>query len=398
MSVRIDTRGADSTKEQASADPADAKEKMAALQTQIQAQMSKVKQLLAAKKTTPAAPTQVRTRKRKRIASGCWRRADKVLAAYEAHCKTEWGTRWPSLRAALLRPVRHVARINRFADNEQALAVLPESVTRVAEFGDRVDAFVCSQQYPMPQRHLVPAAGGAVGNVEPFYLMCGASVCAALALQTEPGHAVLDLCAAPGGKSLILAEQLVGRSDGSLSLNDSSEARRIQMEKNTGLFIPVEKQHNISTTAHDGTKFVSDRLFDRVLVDAPCSGDRHLIQKLSEAGTGQSPVMWSVEQANTNSQRQQRLLHAALDNTRPGGRVVYSTCAISAIENDHTVQKVLEKRSPGSVGLFSLADEAIASLGENTECGVLILPDTCKHGWGPIYFSIILVHDQICNP
>ena len=150
----------------------------------------------------------------------------------------------------------------------------------------------------------------------------------------------------------------------------------------------------IHVAAHDGAKLsdLCSSLYDRVLVDAPCTGDRHLMLKLQNTPRRfESPVVWDVEQVKYNSRRQQRLLHAALSATKPGGIVLYSTCALSEEENDGTVAAVL-CNWPEVV--IESAPEALRDLGEATKYGTIILPDTCKYGWGPIYFAILLVQGE----
>jgi 16S rRNA C967 or C1407 C5-methylase (RsmB/RsmF family) len=118
--------------------------------------------------------------------------------------------------------------------------------------------------------------------------------------------------------------------------------------------------------------------FDRVLVDAPCSGERHLLANKSEL------EVWSPARSKNLAVRQYALLASALAVVKRGGRVVYSTCSISPLENDGVVAKLLKKR-PGEVRI--LKPEGLSDKTEPTEHGAIVLPD--RDGRGPIYFSVI---------
>lgn len=166
-------------------------------------------------------------------------------------------------------------------------------------------------------------------------------------LGVEPGDKVLDLCAAPGGKSTQLAAKLQGR--GLLVSNDQSAERTKALVKNLELFgvrnslVLNESPHRMSR------RFVG--FFDKILVDAPCSGegmfrkDENMWREWSE----QSIVKCTAMQRDI-------LRHAAL-MLAPGGRLVYSTCTFAVEENERMMLEFLAehedfewldvKRSPG---------------------------------------------------
>ena len=131
-------------------------------------------------------------RKRHFLGSKGRRSARKVMSQLDTYFEREYGARWPALRGSLLQPVSYVARINGFADAEKAIGVLPPARERATEF--TCLAFtVQSGHFPLPQHHLVPARPSLdeTACLEPYYLMDGASVAAALALEVAPGHRVL---------------------------------------------------------------------------------------------------------------------------------------------------------------------------------------------------------------
>ena len=80
------------------------------------------------------------------------------------------------------------------------------------------------------------------------------------------------------------------------------------------------------------------RAFDAVLVDAPCSSERHLLHDPQEMAT------WTPKRTKQNAKRQLDILLQAIFAARPGGRLLYSTCSISPVENDDVVEKLLKKR------------------------------------------------------
>jgi 16S rRNA C967 or C1407 C5-methylase (RsmB/RsmF family) len=113
-------------------------------------------------------------------------------------------------------------------------------------------------------------------------------------------------------------------------------------------------------------------------VDAPCSGERHLL------GNPKELVLWSESRSKKLAQRQYALLTAALLAIKSGGRIVYSTCSISPYENDGVITEL--KRRKGDS--FRVQDVSNLEVGEKTEHGVQFLPD--QIGWGPIYMCALV--------
>jgi len=153
------------------------------------------------------------------------------------------------------------------------------------------------------------------------------------ALRVNPGHRVLDMCAAPGGKSMHIAEQLKG--EGSLVSVDlhphkvtliSEQATRLGFE-------------NIETRTMDSRKLTDEyeeESFDRILVDAPCSGLGVIRRKPDIKYTKKEEDFASLQTI------QLRLLDEAAKLIKPNGLIVYSTCTIDETENRGTVQAFLE--------------------------------------------------------
>lgn len=210
-----------------------------------------------------------------------------------------------------------------------------------------------------------------------FYAMDPASIIVALMLEVQPGHQVLDLCAAPGGKSLILSEALL--CAGSLMANEPSPPRRSRLKKVFAEYLPDELLERISVIGMDGVSVGMKYLnhFDSVLVDAPCSGERHMVKKTGEL------AKWSLKRSKRLAGTQYGLLCSALLAAKPGGKIVYSTCALCPLENDGVIEKLLKKKSDQ----FVLDEVQLPAdmPAERTEFGYLFYPDKC--GFGPLFFS-----------
>lgn len=155
----------------------------------------------------------------------------------------------------------------------------------------------------------------------------------AAVLPVCPGDKVLDLCAAPGGKSTELGARL--QREGLLVSNDISNSRAKALLKNLELFgIP-----NICVTSETPEKLASvfGPYFDKILVDAPCSGegmfrkDPDLIKSWLERGPEYyAPI-------------QRQILKSAAAMLKPGGMLLYSTCTFAKLEDEDTIQWILEE-------------------------------------------------------
>lgn len=222
------------------------------------------------------------------------------------------------------------------------------------------------------------------GLKTPYYLD-EASVIAARELNAQPGDTILDMCAAPGGKSLVLALALQGQ--GRLIVNDRSSSRRGRLQKVIHDHLPEDFRSIITVTSHDATKWglYEQNLYDKILLDAPCSSERHLIHSPEHLKN------WTPARTKQLSIQGFAMLAAALDAVKNGGIIVYSTCTISPLENDEVIKKLTKKRK----GRFSIKKPGI-TVGEATEYGTIILPDKNK-GMGPIYFSIIAKNHDVVD-
>ena len=152
-------------------------------------------------------------------------------------------------------------------------------------------------------------------------------------LQARPGERVLDLCAAPGGKSTQIAAQMKG--GGLLVCNEIHPARAKILSENIermGIRNAVVTNETPERLAERFSGF-----FDRILVDAPCSGEG-MFRKNEEA-CGE----WSLENVEMCAERQDTILDSAQQMLRSGGLLVYSTCTFAPQENEGSINRFLDR-------------------------------------------------------
>jgi 16S rRNA (cytosine967-C5)-methyltransferase len=168
-----------------------------------------------------------------------------------------------------------------------------------------------------------------------------ASQAVAHLLAVEDGNTVLDLCAAPGGKTLLLAR--AAGSQGHVTATDLHEHRVRAMAQR----FETAGVRNVESVALDGTQPLPfERRFDRILVDAPCSGTGTLARH--------PEIRWQLrgEDLTDLHARQVRLLKIALANLAPYGRLLYSTCSLEPEENELVVNEALNE-TPGMFRVVS---------------------------------------------
>ncbi|KAI8914128.1 S-adenosyl-L-methionine-dependent methyltransferase [Gorgonomyces haynaldii] len=278
-----------------------------------------------------------------------------------------YGERWEQLLEAMHKPVRHCLMLNRFSQVSQEKLLGLEKVPFVT-----IDCF----QSPTWERFPPPSAD--THGIKDYYILDAGSVLATEALDIQPGDHVLDLCAAPGGKSLSILQRLDRRKGGFLKSNEIAQDRRRRLRQVMDDYVPLEERDIYNVIGQDGTKFFDEGLqFDKVLLDAPCSSERHLLHDPKEFD------QWSQKRTTTNAERQFLLLKAAIFSAKVNGLIVYGTCSISPQENDKLIQKTLKK---SKIPIQVL--RRTWPIGEPTEFGWIILPDKTE-GWGPLFFAII---------
>ncbi len=165
-----------------------------------------------------------------------------------------------------------------------------------------------------------------------YYLQEASAMAPVTLLDPQPGERVCDLCAAPGGKTTQIAGRMMG--EGFLLCNEINPKRAKILSRN------IERMgvaNALVTNEHP--KNLADRFagfFDRVLVDAPCSGEG-MFRKEEAAVTD-----WSLETVQMCANRQREILQSAAKLLKPGGRLVYSTCTFAPEENEKVIGDFLE--------------------------------------------------------
>ena len=166
-----------------------------------------------------------------------------------------------------------------------------------------------------------------------YYIQEPSAMAPAAYLEAQPGEKILDLCAAPGGKTTQIASYMKGQ--GILVCNEIHPARaKILSENVERMGIP-----NAMVTNESPQKLaeIFDEYFDRILVDAPCSGEG-MFRKNEEACDE-----WSLENVRICAERQDEILDCAASMLRPGGRIVYSTCTFAPAENEGSMARFLTR-------------------------------------------------------
>ncbi|XP_061587193.1 5-methylcytosine rRNA methyltransferase NSUN4 isoform X1 [Cololabis saira] len=300
-----------------------------------------------------------------------------ALQHFDATYGAQLGQLWPSVRVALLSERKYGALLNNFchdaavaeyqtqgckdfiSDGAQEAAQPPAEqkpeVGTTEEFSDdSLQEGACldnQQQVPLklsPNIKCFVFPRGDVTRFKParpdrfgllgYYLMDAASVLPCLALDVQEGHTLLDLCAAPGGKTLALLQTQMIRF---LCLNDDSVSRTLRLKKVLGSYVPREflTDDRLRITSFDGTKWgeIERNTFDRVLVDVPCTTDRHSLMEddnniFSKSRTGERRML---------PQLQLELLLAGIEAACPGGEILYSTCTLSLHQNLSVVEQAV---------------------------------------------------------
>ncbi|MCL2007613.1 MAG: 16S rRNA methyltransferase [Treponema sp.] len=209
------------------------------------------------------------------------------------------------------------------------------------------------------------------------YIMDRASILAASSLRLPTSGLILDACAAPGGKSLVLASLM--NNDTKLLCNEVSSNRRRRLINVLDEHLDAEKRSQINVSGFNaasmGGKKSEQKRFDAILLDSPCSSERHIINNPNLY------AKWQGGRPRYLAQRQWSLLSAAFLLLANERSLVYSTCALSPEENDGPVSRLLSKYA-GEIEL----DMPDFVEGEVTKYGRIILPDT-SGGIGPMYIA-----------
>ncbi len=247
----------------------------------------------------------------------------KLPQAFEEKMKGLLGEDFDSYIACFDNPRYYGLRVN-----TQKISV--EEFQRICPFEIRPipwihNGFYYDGEKEVPSRHPYYFAGL-------YYLQEPSAMTPASRLPIEPGERVLDLCAAPGGKATELNARLKGT--GLLVANDISNARAKALLRNLELFGSENVLVTNETPA--GLADVFPGFFDKILVDAPCSGEGMFRKDEAVIGT------WTPERPDFFADLQREITSNAVKMLRPGGLMMYSTCTFAPQEDEGTVSFLLE--------------------------------------------------------
>ncbi|BDR60518.1 RsmB/NOP family class I SAM-dependent RNA methyltransferase [Lactobacillus xylocopicola] len=207
----------------------------------------------------------------------------------------------------------------------------------------RINQLKSFQQVSYSQARPVPGISnawyGQVGGRDPewvsgtVYSQEPAAMFPAYSAAVQPGDRVLDLCAAPGGKSTAIGEAL--RGQGLLVANEISASRAQILRENIERWGIANALVTSAAPASLAAQF--PQFFDKILVDAPCSGEGMFRKNPAAA------QYWSQDYVLTCQRRQQEILLAAVKMLKPGGELIYSTCTFAPEENEQIVSWLVEQ-------------------------------------------------------
>ncbi|KAK3635708.1 hypothetical protein LTR56_014584 [Elasticomyces elasticus] len=328
--------------------------------------------------------------------------------SFNKHYAAIWGEeRWASLYRALAYPTRHAALVNRYTQHiyfHQALARDSGPKSQLGVDGAEPTNNLQQLDFPTVQ-----------GGDEKSGIVCFA--------RSNPATSDDEPPTTPGGKSIALAQTLwpeyyanrpsAPRSPSSrLVCNETDGQRQKRLAENLKAYLPSElfTRGSVVATKVDATQsgsalngLLAGGAYDKVLVDAPCSSERHIIHaSLGARQSGKTaPEManWRAGSSKRLAATQVELLMTALKAVKLGGQVMYATCSIEPTENDCVIEKMLalvEKgRKKGTTWTVELGfgdDDTFAAQleqwAERTKHGWIVLPDHPSGGrWGPLFFA-----------
>ena len=252
----------------------------------------------------------------------CYTERMKLPDAFLNRMRRQLGGDFPAYVRAMEQTPRRALRVNTLKIAPEALPALlgiaPEPCGVIPE------GFLVPEGFA-PGRHPLHAAGL-------FYMQEPSAQLPASLLDLQPGEAVLDLCAAPGGKSGQIAAGL--QNTGLLVANEIVPSRATVLQRTLERL--GVRNAVVTSMRPDALCQALAGCFDAVLADAPCSGEGMFRRE------PQAVADWSEAHVAACAVRQRAILDSAALALRPGGRLVYSTCTFSPEENEQTVEAFLQ--------------------------------------------------------
>nr|XP_013798986.1 PREDICTED: 5-methylcytosine rRNA methyltransferase NSUN4 [Apteryx mantelli mantelli] len=339
---------------------------------------------------------------------------------------------WPSIRVSLLSEQKYGALVNNFADvdrvtqelellnavdfvseaSQKAQGLQQDSVAEQAEREESASREAPSECQAVKRAETPPPLSAPItsnikcytfprGDVTRFrparpdtlgilnyYLMDAASLLPVLALNVQPDDFVLDLCAAPGGKTLAILQT---GFCGHLAANDVTVSRTKRLHQILNSYVPKQIRETVCVTSWDGRNWgeLEGGTFHKVLVDVPCTTDRHSVMEEDN----------NIFSRRRSKERQMlpmlqlQLLMAGILATKPGGEVVYSTCSLSQLQNEYVIERATEiaetefniSTHVEDLSHFRTLFQDTFSFSSDCRLGELVLPHLTAN-FGPMYF------------
>jgi NOL1/NOP2/sun family putative RNA methylase len=242
---------------------------------------------------------------------------------YLEQMKEGLGTDYSAFLSTYQHPPTRGLRINSLKlTPEEALTRLPFQLEPIPWCPT---GFFYRQESDRPGKHVFHAAGL-------YYIQDPSAMAPVEALDPQPGETILDLCAAPGGKSTQIAAKMKGK--GLLIANEIMGPRRKALVENlercgAGDTVVLGERPERLATRFSG-------FFDRILIDAPCSGEG-MFRKDPETAK-----RWSLKATEQCAVLQGEIVQAAAKMVKPGGVLVYSTCTFNPRENEQVIASFLK--------------------------------------------------------
>jgi 16S rRNA C967 or C1407 C5-methylase (RsmB/RsmF family)/NOL1/NOP2/fmu family ribosome biogenesis protein len=244
------------------------------------------------------------------------------------------GEEYPAFAAALAEPPVHGLRVN-------TLKISVEQFRHISPFPLDEKVPWCPAGFDLTPGSSPERRGESIPGKHPYhlaglyYLQDPSAMSAAELLGPRPGERILDLAASPGGKTTHLANLMQGR--GLLVANEIKTSRLaplvVNLERWGAANVVVTNETPERLADHFGAAF------DRVLVDAPCSGEGTFRRDLAARRD------WSLQAVTNYAAKQVAILRVAAHLVRPGGHLVYSTCTFAPEEDEGTVIRFLQEHA-----------------------------------------------------
>nr|XP_006116906.1 tRNA (cytosine(34)-C(5))-methyltransferase, mitochondrial [Pelodiscus sinensis] len=309
-----------------------------------------------------------------------------VLDHFEKQYMKELGEAWSTVRDVLTSPLcwQYAVLLNKFSYSSELENTLHlkgyHSLFR--ETLPYIPRSLKCYINRTPERF--PAQKHQIGKLKEYYLLNAASLLSVLALEIKNGERVLDMCAAPGGKSIAM---LQCAWPGHFHCNEYDSLRSRWLKQTLESFIPEPLVNFITLSELDGRQIgdLHSELYDKVLLDAPCSNDRSWLF----CSDIQQATLRLIQRKEL-SVVQVQLLRSAIKALCPGGSVVYSTCTLSKAENSDVISHILNSCSnvlPVDISeLASVVSDEFSLLAGVQPHEILVLPSRGR-AWGPMYVA-----------